>query len=339
MRFADELRIGAAGRYSHYSTVGGNFTYNVNGLYAPIADIKFRGSYARAVRAPNIFELFSPAQGAVFRPADPCEQSTINALVASGVATAQNRIANCSADGLPANFTDPLTARFSGTSGGNPNLREETAKTITAGVVLQPRFIRGLTISGDYYNIKITNAIAAVTAQDIVNSCYDNASLQNQYCALFTRNRNATSPTYLGLNFLKQTQLNFGRIETSGVDATVSYNFRFGDNRINLGATANWMQKLNRFFDPTNPAAVNPGLGELGTPEWSGVGSATAQHGPFSLSYRLQYIGRQSLAPVEIETRAVQFGDAGKAREKYVHDLTATFDIDGGKSFYVGINN
>lgn len=338
-RFVDEFRIGAAARFSRYSTVGSTFTWSVNGIYAPIRDVKFRGSYAKAVRAPNIFELFSPAQGAFFRPADPCEQSAIDALVASGVGTAQNRINNCRADGLPAGFTDPLTARFSGTSGGNANLSEETATTFTAGIVLQPRVARGLTLSGDYYNIRITSAISAVSAQDIVNSCYDATSLANQFCPLFTRNRNSASPTFLGLNFLRQTQLNFGRIETAGVDATVAYNFRLGDNRISLSATGNWVQRINRFFDPTDPAAVNPGLGELGSPQWAGVGTAAIQHGPFSLSYRLQYIGSQSLAPVQIETRAIQFGAAGIAPETFVHDLTGTIDLGGDKSFYLGVNN
>lgn len=337
--FVEEFRIGGAARYSRYSTVGSTFTWSVNGLYAPIRDIKIRGSYARAVRAPNISELFSPQQGAFFRPADPCEQSAIDAEVASGVSTAQNRIANCRADGIPVGFTDPLTARFSGTSGGNANLAEETATTFTAGLVLQPRYVRGLTITGDYYNIRITNAISAVSAQNIVDSCYDASSLNNQFCQLFTRNRNTTSLTFLGLNFLRQTQLNFGRIETAGVDATIAYNFRLGDNRIALSATGNWVQRVNRFFDPTNPGAVNPGLGELGSPEWSGVGSASFEHGPFTLSYQLQYIGAQSLAPVQIETRAIRFGAAGIAPETFVHGLTGTVDLGGNKSFYLGVNN
>ncbi|MFD1950390.1 TonB-dependent receptor domain-containing protein [Sphingomonas arantia] len=339
VRFADELRIGGAARFSRYSTVGNTFTWNVNGIYAPIRDVKIRGSYAKAVRAPNIFELFSPAQGAVFRPADPCEQSTLDSLVAAGVSTAQNRIANCRADGLPAGYSDPLTARFSGTSGGNPDLREETATTWTAGMVVQPRFIPGLTLSADYYNIRIDNAIAAVSAQDIVNSCYDNSSLDNQYCGLFTRNRNPASPTYLGLNFLEQTQLNFGRIETAGVDMSAAYSHRFGNTRIGLNVTATWVDKIDRFFDPSDPSLVNPGLGELGAPEWAGVGSATIGHGAVSLSYRLQYIGKQSLAPVSIETRDQQFGDAGIADEKFIHDVTATVDLGRERSVYVGVNN
>ncbi|WP_375402352.1 TonB-dependent receptor domain-containing protein [uncultured Sphingomonas sp.] len=174
--FFEQLEISGAARYSDYSTVGTTFTYNVNGVYAPIAEIRFRGTYARAIRAPNIAELFDPQQGAVFRPADPCDADQVGTAVDPA-----RRRANCAADGLPAGFVDPLTARFSGTTGGNVDLREETATTYTFGGVLAPSFIPGLVLSADYYNIEIEDAISAVAAQDIVNSCYDSATLENQY--------------------------------------------------------------------------------------------------------------------------------------------------------------
>jgi outer membrane receptor protein involved in Fe transport len=289
------------------------------------------------VRAPNIFELFSPQQGTVFRPIDPCDINQINALLASSdpanQARGQRRQTNCAAAGAPPGFTDPLTARFSGTTGGNPDLTEETAKTYTAGAVIQPRFIPGLTISGDYYNIKIRNAIAAVTAQNIVNSCYEAETFPNQFCDLFTRGPN------FGFTFLRQTQLNFGRLETAGVDATIAYNFSLGENRIALRATANWTDKLNQFFDPVNPSVVDPELGETGFPEWSGVGSVSWQRGPFTVGYRMQYIGKQALAGVEIERQDVEFGPAGTAPEYFVHDVSFSIDATDRFTFYGGVNN
>lgn len=341
--FFHELTIGGAARYSDYSTVGGAFTWNVNGVFAPVPDIRFRGTYAQAVRAPNIFELFSPQQGTVFRPIDPCDANEIAALLAdddpANVTIGQNRQANCAADGLPADFVDPLTARFSGTTGGNPDLSEETAKTFTAGVVLQPRFVPGLTISADYYDIEIEDAISAVTAQNIVNSCYGSTTFPNQFCDLFTRDRNAASPTFLGFNFLRQVQLNFGRIETAGIDATINYAFALGDNRFNLRATGNWVDKIDRFFDPTNPEVIDPGLGENGAPEWSGVGSVNWSNGPYSLGYRVQYIGKQALAGVQIELVDTQFGPAGIADEIFVHDVSFGIDVSEDFTLYGGINN
>lgn len=335
--FFHELELSGAARYSDYSTVGSTFTWNAGGVYAPIRDIRFRGTYARAVRAPNVAELFNPQQGTVFRPADPCDIANI-----SSAADPARRQANCAADGLPAGFEDPLTARFSGTTGGNPDLREETADTFTGGIVLQPRFVPGLTISADYYNISIKDAIAAVSAQDIVDSCYDSATLENQYCALFTRNRAAGSPTFLGLNFLRQTQLNYGRLETDGIDASIAYLFRLGETRFSLRATGNWTNKVDRFFDPSDPSALDPELREQGRPEFSATGSASVSRGPFSLNYRLQYIDAQYIAGVEIRDGVDPMtiaGPRGLAGDEFVHDVSFNLDASERFSIYGGVNN
>jgi len=333
-RFVEELSVGGAARYSDYSTVGGTFTWNVNGVYAPVSDLRLRGTYAQAVRAPNIGELFSPQQGAVFRPADPCDAAQI-----SSAPDPARRQANCVADGLPVGFQDPLTARFSGTTGGNPDLREETARTYTFGAVVQPRWLPGLSISADYYNITIDDAISTVSAQDIVDSCYDSAGIDNQYCALFSRNRNGASPTFLGLNFLRQTQLNFGRFETEGIDATVSYLFRIGANRFSLRATGNWTERVDQFFDPADPSLNDPELREQGRPEFAATGSVGWQRGPVTLGYRLQYIDAQYIAGVEGETAAAVAGPRGLGGARYVHDLSFSADATPGFTIYGGVNN
>lgn len=340
--FFEELSIGAAGRYADYSTIGGAFTWNVNGIWAPIEDIRFRGSYSKAIRAPNISELFDPQQGATFRPSDPCDAINQNAT--------PNRLQNCiaaaTALGIPnpaqfiANYSDPLTARFSGTSGGNPNLQEETATTWTVGGVVQPRFIPGLTVTADYYSIRIEDAIAAVTAQDIVDTCYDNATFPNQFCDLISRNGPSAGPTTFGLNFLRQTQINFGRIETSGIDATINYAFSLGKNNFNINLVGNWTEKLNRFFDPVDATLVNPGLGELGAPEWSGLATASWNREKVTLNYQLQYIGEQAIASViAIERIEREFGPAGMAPEYWVHNLSANLDVTDDFSFTAGVNN
>jgi iron complex outermembrane recepter protein len=340
--FFHELTLGGAGRYADYSTIGGAFTWNVNGVWAPVRDIKFRGTYSKAIRAPNISELFSPAQGATFRPSDPCD-------VINQTATA-NRLANCiaaaTALGIPnpatfiANYSDPLTARFSGTSGGNPDLLEETATTWTVGAVVQPRFIPGLTLSADYYSIDIEDAIAAVTSQDIVNTCYDNVTFPNQFCDLFDRNGPSSGPTAFGFNFLRQTQINFGRIETSGIDATLNYRFSLGQNNFGINIVGNWTEKVNRFFDPVDSTLVNPGLLETGAPEWAGVGTFSYNRGPVTLNYSLQYIGKQAVASaIQIERIETEFGPAGFAPEYWLHNLAASLDVDDRFSISAGVNN
>jgi len=333
--FVEELTIGAAGRYADYSTVGGNFTWNVNGVYAPVPDLRLRGSYAVAVRAPNIAELFDPQQGTTFLPNDPCNQSNIDRLIASNDPAAQNRLRNCRADGIPVGYEDPLTARFSGTSGGNPNLTEETATTWSAGAVVQPRFLPGFSVSGDYYSIRIEDAIQAVPAQNIVNACYDLPTFPNDFCGLFTR-----SPANRGFTFLQQTQINFAKLETSGVDFQVNYAFNFGENNFNLQVVGNWTEKLDRFFDPVRTDFVNPGLNELGAPEWSGFGSVTYNRGPFTINYGVQYIKSTAAAStIEIERIDSEFGPAGFAPDYWIHNIAFTLDATDEITFYGGINN
>lgn len=338
--FIEELRLELAGRYSDYSTVGSVFTYAINGFWAPIEDVRFRGTYSRAVRAPNISELFAPPQAAFFRPFDPCDQAEIDALSAAGDPNVQNRIANCRADGIPEGFADPLSARFAGTIAGNPDLREETADTYTFGVVLQPRFIPGLAVTVDYYNIRIDDAISTINAQDVVDNCYDSSTFPNEFCSTFTRNRDTTSAQYLGFTSLNLTTINFVRIETAGIDSSLSYRTNIGPHRLGLAATASWTDKIDFFFDPTDLTRIDPERGELQRPEWSGRATASYGIGDFDLNYTVSYLGKMALRAVEIETVAAQFGPAGITGETWTHNLGASYKFtDLGLEVFGGINN
>ena len=347
MPFAHELSLGAAGRYANYSTVGGAFTWNVNAAWAPIKDIKFRGTYSRAIRAPNLTELFDPAQGTTFRPADPCSLVNQNATPSRKA----NCIAAATALGIanPTQFIegyrDPLTARFGGTVGGKPDLQEEEATTWTVGTVIQPSFVPGLTLSADYYSIKINNAIALIPAQVIVNTCYD-ISFPNLYCDFFQRNApgaaTTTSQNLFGFNNLNQRYLNFARIETAGADFTVNYRFTLWDkNNIALGLNGNWTQRVNRFFDPSDFTKVNPALRELSVPEWSGVGSVAYNRGAFSFGYNVQYVQSTAVASaIEIERINTEFGPAGFAPDYWIHNLNFNVDVLKDRfSVYGGVNN
>ena len=336
--FAHELSVEAAARLADYSTIGRANTWNLATVWAPVRDLRLRGSYSVAIRAPDIFELFSPPQATTFRPSDPCSISDINARIAAGLPNAETRRANCAtaltALGLnPAIYEDPLTARFAGSISGNRDLSQEEATTWTLGFVLQPSMVPGLTLSADYYSIEIIDAIAAPTAQDIVDSCYD-LSTGNQYCGLFDRRADG------GFQTLRQAQVNFGRIETSGIDMSASYRFNVAGNDVRLNMAATRTERLNRYFDPINTDLVNPGLEELGSPKWSGSLSAQVARGPFTLGWRSQYIGRQAVAiAVQIETIESEFGAAGFADEMWVHNLSASYEVRKGLEVFGGASN
>jgi outer membrane receptor protein involved in Fe transport len=173
-----------------------------------------------------------------------------------------------------------------------------------------------------------------VTAQNIVNSCYDLSTFPNQFCTLFDRRADG------GFSSLRQVRINFGRIETSGADVSAAYNFSWAGNRFNLRTTLNWTEKIDRYFDPVDTSLVNPGLGELSAPEWSGTASATWARGPVSLTWRGQYIGKQAVAiAVQIEDVATEFGPAGIAPAFWVHGLAASYQLQQGIELYGGVNN
>ncbi|WP_375402353.1 hypothetical protein [uncultured Sphingomonas sp.] len=119
----------------------------------------------------------------------------------------------------------------------------------------------------------------------------------------------------------------------------MSYQFRLGENRVQLRATGNWTEKLNLFFDPADPTVVNPELGEQGRPEFGATGSVNVTRGPFTLGYRLQYIDGQALGGVEIETADDVAGPAGFAGELFVHDVSFNFDLNDRFGLYGGVNN
>ncbi|CAL1690860.1 Vitamin B12 transporter BtuB [Brevundimonas subvibrioides] len=337
MPFFDELTVTGAVRAGEYSTVGSTTTYKYDAVWAPIPDIRFRGGQAKTVRAPNISELFSPITSFNARPIDPCDENNIG--LGNNPA---NRLANCRADGIPAGFTDPLTSQFAGRTGGNPNLQEEESDSFTYGIVLQPRFVPGLAVTVDYYNIEITNAIQAVTTQDIVDSCYDGPDLTNVFCGQFTRNRNASSPTFLGFNSITTTQLNFAGLEASGIDFNVSYAFDFaalgrpawGDMSVSVGGTH--VEDRNDYPFATNPTQANPVELQLNNPELSLNAGIRWSIGDFTINTGHQYMGEQALPGVEIENAdnfAFAFAD-----EIWIHDLSVRWDADDYAVTF-GVNN
>lgn len=344
---AEELTFEGAFRRSDNSEFGSNDTYKLGVVYSPISDIQFRYTFSEATRVPNLFELFSPEQGARFRPADPCDAINIPTS-----ANPTQRQANCIAD-LQANgvlaanifdaggnyaFEDPLSAGFPGAVGGNPGLEPETAETESIGIVLTPSFLPGLALSIDLITIEIEDAIVSVSAQNIVDQCYDAGSLNNAFCALIGRNADPASAQSGGLNFLRQVQLNFGSTEYEGVDVMLSYDFSVADFNFLTGVNFTDVKTL----EFTEAGSVDNELGEMRRPEQSGTVFLTGAYGPASVTWSTSYLSQQTLTyedGVEIETALANYGPAAFTDDNtYIHDLRATFTRDSW-TFFGGVNN
>jgi len=337
MPFAESFTLDSAARVSDYSTVGKTFTWNYGATWAPVSDLRFRWTLAEAVRAPNIGELFSPAQGATFRPIDPCDADEIAGLRTVDPVAADRRQANCLADGLPIDYTDPLTARFAGVSSGNPDLGEETARTQSVGVIAQPRFLEGVTATVDYFEIEIEQAIIAVSDQDIVDSCYDSASLDNQFCPLLRRK--TSGPQIGGLDFLLQKQLNFAAQEISGVDFTLRYVFDIGDSTFNFGVSGTRIEEIDQFFDPVDASQKDEELEELRRPQWAGNMNLSWERGPITLRWDTEFQDEQLLRGVEVDDYERTFGSEAFTEETLIHSVSFSYDFLDRYQLVGGVNN
>lgn len=291
--FADTLTLEGSYRVADYDQrgIGTVDSWRVGGLYRPIADITIRGAYSRAVRAPNIAELFAPIQGTQYFlfNGDPCSAENIN----GGSPT---RPANCRALGIPNGFVAvvPSVSTISGVTGGNPDLNAERSRSITAGVALEPRFAPGLRFSVDYYDIRIDNAVRALDADTVVSQCVDGPSLTPEFCDLLTR-----SPTTFELSSISTQSINISRLKARGIDFDLSWrrsNLRaFGTDlgSVSLRALATRVLERTDFNFQSRPDLPNRILSELGDPAWSGNLFLGWSKGAVGLDYRLRYVGNQ----------------------------------------------
>lgn len=359
--FFEELSISGAARYADYQgSTGSVWSYNAGVDWAPIQDLRFRGNYSRAVRAPNVSETAFPlvpnfAPG--FR--DPCSPSRIN----SG---SSSRAANCQAD-IGANLGTVTDSTYSLgiVSGSNPNLTEETSNSWTIGAVIQPRFIPGLSLSVDYYDITVNDIIASLGAEAIVNSCYDSASTDNVFCDQFERfagpgvGPSGELPGNILFNSLIVAPLNFAKRERVGIDVNLAYRTDITDDvRLNTNLIYTHNLKISNFQDPVDTDLEDRLLGQLGDPVDEFRWDVDLTHGPFTLGYRLRYIGPMWVNNYEdfnefegacLPTGCPPFDADWATPRKYpaitYSDIRFEWDIENGAGiannlrFYVGVDN
>jgi outer membrane receptor protein involved in Fe transport len=346
--FFHELTLSGAGRIADYKGATGTvYAYNGGVDWAPYKDLRFRANYSRAVRAPNLSELFS-APGQNFAPnfLDPCSARNI------GQGTA-NRAANCATAGAPAGYDFVYSQSLSFVSGGNPNLGEETSDSWTIGGVFQPSFVPGLSVSVDYYDINVKNVIAAAAAQTIVNQCYDSPDLNNPFCTLFQRNASGgTLPTgevpfQIIEGSLLQSSLNFASLKARGIDAEVGYRRNIdGIGDVNARLVYTHVLQRDNFLSPTNPNFADRILSELADPQDEFSFNLNVKRDKLTVGYGLRYIGKQAVNLAE-DIFSVNgnppanedWADRKFYPDVWYHDIRVGYDINEKFNFYAGVEN
>ena len=212
--------ISLAARAFRYDSFGSDVTWKAGGLFKTVGGVSLRGTYSTAFRAPSINDMFQgPADGfpAVFDPCDTKPPGSTDRITLEGVAAKR-----CQEQMVPGNAVYN-TRQQRAVSVGNENLRAETAKVITTGVVFEPPQVKGLAFTADYWNIDISHAIQQLGAAVILANCYTRD--MDQYCKLIHRNPAAN----FAIDFIEDTRLNVGGTRTSGIDVAASYDHAWAD--------------------------------------------------------------------------------------------------------------
>jgi outer membrane receptor protein involved in Fe transport len=219
--FAEDLTANAGYRYSSYSTAGAVHSYKYGAEWQPIEDFRLRASYQRAVRAPNVLELFTPAGLGLAAATDPC----------SGPVNEINfTLAQCEATGVTpdqyGHIIDCPASQCNALLGGNINLKPEVSDTRELGLVFTPTFIEGFTATIDYFNIRLTGAIGTIPYNTILLQCLNTGS--PAFCGLIHRGPGGSLfGSGAGVGFITDTNLNTGALQTKGMDFEANYSTDF----------------------------------------------------------------------------------------------------------------
>ena len=349
--FVRSLVFDTGYRHSDYSVTGKIGTHKFELQYSPTADLLFRGSFQRAIRAPSLIELFNPQQiGLIAFAHDPCS---------TGAGANRASLAQCLNTGVTAaqynsgSIPDTIAQQVTQLAGGSPNLSAETSNSYTVGMTLTPTFISNFTGSLDFYNINIKGGISTYPAAVLMQTCLQSGD--PLACSQIVRN-----PTNGGLNgptqatggYIIQTAVNIGQSLVRGVDAQANYRLpldTFGDLSFNL----NGAYLLSAKTTPAPGIAEYDCAGLFGftcqtvNPKWRHVVRTTwtTPWNRLSVSMNWRYIGKVSLDNND-PNPTLHFASFGQANGfnaripafNYV-DLSGAWGFKDDMELRFGINN
>lgn len=357
-----QLDVDLGYRYSSYDTIGSVSTYKADVSWKVFDPLRLRGGYSRAIRAPNIGELFGAAgtvgqnlgANGTIGSGDACDVR--GAYRAASNTNASQVRALCIAQGIPAAIVDTYrnldtltTTRFA----GNPALEEETADTYSIGGVLRSPFasplLSGFTVSVDYYNIKLKGAVGRITGQVAMSKCFNadgsnpTYSITNYYCTLITRLTGTGT-----INLIETPLLNLGGYRTSGIDIQADWNIDLdrlgakGWGKLHLGTVASYLDSFkiqnlpNAPFREYGGTILNTQVDPLSTslPRWKWMSSAGWSTDALGLEFRWRHIAAMKNANNVGTTATTRGVDA----VDYL-DLIGTIRAGSNFEFRLGVTN
>ena len=228
--FADSISLDSSLRYSDYSTGVDATSYGLRASWQINPTYTLRSSVQRAVRAANVRELFSPTGFNLFdMDADPCA-----GLITDGKTALGRTFEECARSGVTrahwGNIQNSPAGQYNFLQGGNTQLSPETSTTYIAGIVYQPEFLDGLSLTVDAFSIRIEGGISAVSPDFTLEQCLDGNDSQ---CEKVKRST-ALGDLWIGSDVDKSGHVialsdNLAIEEVVGIDAIARYSMGLGD--------------------------------------------------------------------------------------------------------------
>ncbi|WP_229490754.1 TonB-dependent receptor domain-containing protein [Pseudoduganella namucuonensis] len=335
--FADKLEANASYRHSSYSTGNKANTFGVGLDWAPLKEVRFRGSYQKAVRAPNLIELYTPQGNNLFdMDADPCAGDTPSASLAA-----------CQRTGVTAaqygNIQDSPAGQYNYLQGGNTNLKPETAKSKTFGVVLTP--MRNLSVTIDYFDIQVEDTIDIIDPATSLSKCL--ATGDARFCSLIKRDRTGSLWLFDDAK-ITGTQQNIGSTGTTGIDVGANYVQRIGAyGSVGFNFAGTYLRKLETeeikgegvydcvgYYGPNKCEQPNPKWRHKIRANWN-----TPWNVDLAVTWRhIDKVQLQNLSSNPLLSGASNPVDRELGQRDYM-DLSASYNITKKISLSGGINN
>ncbi|MBT2118061.1 TonB-dependent receptor [Dyella sp. LX-66] len=280
--WAQALNLTLGARWSDYSSAGRSTNSKLAVEWRPIDNLLLRGTVSEVFRAPNINELYGGIAGDAPTVNDPCNGYTGGHPQAC---------ASVPTDGSYRQANPEISAKTSGSLAAGYQLKPEQGKSFDFGVVYDPQWVPGLSLSADVWRINLNDTITAISAQTVLNQCYANPA--SPFCSFIHRFASGA------INYVAEPTVNLGALSTKGVDGSVAYRFnteRYG--RFNLRLDTTYVARYDVNPDPSDATSVtihNAGrytyaYGNF--PRWRGLATLNWAQGPWSASWRLRYVGR-----------------------------------------------
>lgn len=333
--FVKSFNLDLGYRYSDYELSGAENTWKV-GFTSDIASLRFRGGFNKAIRAPNMSELFAQQQIALWSGTDLCAG-----------ATPTYTLAQCQNTGVTAGQYGSIPAspasQYNQFVGGNANVSPEQADTWTFGFAFTP--VENLDIAIDYYDIKLKERIGTIGASNILNFCATTGD--STLCSLINRNP-ATGDLWRGeVGYIENLTSNFGELALRGLDINASYRWDMWGGR--MSASFVGTRNLEYTVAPLagiNDAATYDCAGLINTscqlPDWRHIASLRYGNELFSVNLRWRHFGSMDY----INTNGTAgTGDSlivangGKVDAYDFFDLSGSINLSDSVDLTIGVNN